>query len=112
MVHVDAAARTRAARIIPSGRAAREAATGLCALGYGRVESWRSDAEPETRVNLAAVPVATFPDCDHPDLLAAFKDPAEDLESFAERPVNGDAFVEALMDHPAPLLAAPLLQVA
>ena len=55
--------------------------------------------EPYPRVGLAAVPVVTFPPREDPDLLAAFKDPAEDLDSFFfDHPVNGDAFQQALWD--------------
>ena len=57
--------------------------------------------EPYPRVNLAVVPVMTFPTWGHPDLQAAFKDPAEDLQSFLGHPVNGDAFQEALWDRHA-----------
>jgi hypothetical protein len=66
--------------------------------------------EPYPRVGLAAVPVVTFPTFEHPDLQAAFKDPAEDLDSFLGHPVNDDAFQDALWyrqvavwDRPAPL---------
>lgn len=37
----------------------------------------------------------TFPQFEHPDLQAAFKDPREDLRSFLNHPVNGEAFLRA-----------------
>ena len=48
------------------------------------------------RVELAAVPVVTFPGFEHPDLQAAFRLPGQDLRSFLDHPVNGEAFTQAL----------------
>jgi hypothetical protein len=48
------------------------------------------------RVELAAEPVVTFPGFEHPDLQAAFNPSGEDLESFLDHPVNGEAFTQAL----------------
>lgn len=58
---------------------------------------------PYPRVELSAEPVVTFPQFEHPDLQAAFKDPREDLRSFLNHPVNGEAFLRALSErHPGP----------
>jgi hypothetical protein len=54
--------------------------------------------KPYRRVELRAEPVVTFPQLEHPDLLAAFKNPGEDLRSFLRHPVNDDEFVEALRE--------------
>ena len=48
------------------------------------------------RVELAAEPVVTFPGFEHPDLQAAFRPPGQDLGSFLDHPVNGEAFTQAL----------------
>jgi hypothetical protein len=51
---------------------------------------------PYERVGLAAEPVVTFPGFEHPDLQAAFNPSGEDLRSFLDHPVNGEAFTQAL----------------
>jgi len=51
---------------------------------------------PYGRVELAAEPVVTFPGFEHPDLQAAFNPSGEDLRSFLDHPVNGEAFTQAL----------------
>jgi hypothetical protein len=48
------------------------------------------------RVELTAEPVMSFPQFEHPDLHAAFKDPGADLRAFLNHPVNNDAFLKAL----------------
>jgi hypothetical protein len=58
---------------------------------------------PFQRTELTAEPVVTYPQFEHPDLHAAFKDPRADLRSFLHHPVNGDAFLDALSErHPSP----------
>jgi uncharacterized protein YwqG len=57
--------------------------------------------EPYPRVGLAVEPMVTYPTFEHPDLLAAFEVQAEDLDSFVDHPVNGEAFEQALWDRRA-----------
>ena len=75
-------------------------------IGPGEATSPRTcpaELTPYPRVELTAEPVVTFPQLEHPDLQAAFKDPREDLRSFLKHPVNGDAFLHALSErHPGP----------
>lgn len=56
---------------------------------------------PYRRVELAAEPVVTFAGFEHPDLHAAFLACGEDLRSFLDHPVNGEAFVQALSERHA-----------
>jgi uncharacterized protein DUF1963 len=59
--------------------------------------------KPYRRVELTAELVVTFPQFEHPDLHAVFRDPGADLRSFLRHPVNGDAFLQALTErHPGP----------
>jgi uncharacterized protein DUF1963 len=75
-------------------------------LGPGEATSPRAcpaRLTPYQQVELTAEPVVTFPQFEHPDLQAAFKEPGADLRSFLQHPVNGDAFVQALSErHPGP----------
>jgi Domain of unknown function (DUF1963) len=75
-------------------------------IGPGEATSSRACPDgltPYQRVELTAEPVVTFPQFEHPDLQAAFKDPGSDLRSFLQHPVNGDAFLNALSErHPGP----------
>lgn len=57
--------------------------------------------EQYSRVDLAVEPMVTFPDFEHPDLQVAFNDPAADLWSFLDHPVNGDTFEQALWERHA-----------
>lgn len=52
--------------------------------------------KPYERVELAAVPVVTFPSFEHPDLQAAFLSPGENLRQFLGHPVNSEEFLQAL----------------
>jgi hypothetical protein len=47
-------------------------------------------------VELTAEPVVSFPQFEHPDLHAVFKDPGADLHAFLNHPVNSDVFLGAL----------------
>jgi len=68
-------------------------------IGPGEATSPRAcpaGLKPYQRVELTAEPVVSFPQFEHPDLHAVFKNPGADLRSFLQHPVNGDAFLEAL----------------
>ncbi len=56
----------------------------------------RSKTHP--RINLTAERIATYPNFEHPALIRAFREPAEDRRKFLEHPVNDESFVEALWD--------------
>ena len=56
---------------------------------------------PYPRVELSAEPVVSFPQFEHPDLHAVFKEPGADLRAFLNHPVNNDAFLEALSERHA-----------
>jgi Domain of unknown function (DUF1963) len=45
---------------------------------------------------LAGHDPVSFPQFEHPDLHAVFKDPGADLHAFLNHPVNNDVFLEAL----------------
>jgi hypothetical protein len=82
------------------------AGTRVLHIGPGEATSPRAcpaGLRPYQRAELTAEPVVTFPQFEHPDLHAVFKDPGADLRSFLRHPVNGDAFLDALSErHPGP----------
>jgi len=71
----NAGRRTRAARRARRGDIARACPAGI---------------NPYQRVELTAEPVVSFPQFEHADLHAVFKDPGADLRAFLNHPANND----------------------